>query len=340
MRFVGRLGSLLVLMLLASACGRRQPVADVAAKSMPGPAKSVATQKATLQTDWFPQAEHGGFYQALAKGFYADAGLDLEILPGGPGSGIKLKVAKGEADFGMYKSDDVIVAAARGFPFVMIAATFQHDPQAVMVHEDSPVKTLRDLNGRLVIASPSMTWVPFLQKRLGIAFDLKPNTFGLGEFLANPDAIQQCIVTNEPFFARQHGRRVRTLPIAAAGWDCYAALFCRRELITLAPGKVRAFVAASIRGWRDYLTADPEPAHQLILKRNAQMTPELLAFSRGEMIRLALVTGDRAKGEDVGQLSPARIEEQLQVLLNLGLLDTPLKADAVVTMAFLPPAGP
>lgn len=332
MGFLGRLGGCLLLLALVAACGRKAPAENAAAA-----ATDAGRRKVVLQTDWFPQAEHGGFYQALAKGFYADAGLDVEIWPGGPGSGIKLKVARGDAHFGMQKSDDLIVAAARGLPFVMIASTMQHDPQAVMVHEGSPVKTLRDLAGRTVIASPSMTWIPYVQKKFGIAFDLKPHTYGLGEFRANKEAVQQCIVTNEPFFARQHGLAVRTLSLAESGYDCYPALFCHREFARSSPEVVRAFVHATIRGWRDYLQNDPEPANKLILARNAQMSPELLEFSRGEMNARRLVVGDRARGEDAGLFTLERLAEQAQALLELKLLDRPLKATDVATTEFLPP---
>ncbi len=322
------LGSLLAL--LAVGCGRPE-VKQVPVKTGP--------RKVVLQTDWFPQAEHGGFYQALAKGYYAQAGLDVTILSGGPGVGIKLNVARGDADFGMMRSDDLMVAAARGMPFVMVSATLQHDPQAVMVHAASPIKSLRDLNGHVVIASISMAWIPHVQKKYGIKFDLKPNTYGLGEFLANPQAAQQCMVTSEPFLAQQQGRPVRTLPLADSGYDVYHAIFCRRDLGRDSPEVVRAFVAASIHGWRDYLRNDPAPAHALIRTRNPQMPPELLEFSRSELIIRSLVHGDAAKGEDVGQLSLTRLEDEMQTLYHLRLIDAPVSIGDVATKQYLPPLG-
>ena len=146
------------------------------------------------------------------------------------------------------------------------------------------------------------------------------------------------MVTSEPFFAQQHGRAVRTLPLAASGYDCYHVLFTRRELIRTAPEIVRAFVQASIRGWRDYLESDPAPAELLILKRNPQMTLELLTFSRQELILRALVRGDPAKGEDIGQLSLTRLSEQMDTLLNLKIMEAPLALSSVATKDFLPSA--
>jgi NitT/TauT family transport system substrate-binding protein len=329
MSLLARIILLSLLGVIASGCGRQ---------AVPSPsAAAPPRRKVVLQTDWFPQAEHGGFYQALANGFYAQAGLDVEIWPGGPGAGIKLKVARGEADFGMNRSDDLILAASRGLPLVMVAATLQHDPMALMVHASSPVKSFKDLDGRVVVGNVGMAYLTYLERKYAIKFERRQNTYGLGEFLANPELIQQCIVTSEPFFATQHGRKVRTLPLADSGYDSYHAIFCRRELVRDAPEVVRAFVHASIRGWRDYLESDPSPANTVILQRNRQMSPELLEFSRSELILRKLVHGDQARGEDVGQLSLTRVSEEIDTLLRLNILEVPVATRQVVTKDFLPP---
>lgn len=330
MTFVRWSGVVLLAVFFAAGCAREKE--NVAAKS-----KAPELRKVVLQSDWFPQAEHGGFYQALAKGFYRHAGLNVEIRPGGPGVGIKVPVATGDVDFGLNRSDDVIMVASQGLPLVMVAAVFQHDPQALMVHADSPVKTFKDLKGRSVTASVGMTWIPFIQKKYGIKFDLKPNPYSIAGFLAEKETIQQCLVTNEPFFAQQQGVHVRTLSLADAGYDVYHTIICRRELVRLAPDVVRVFVNASIRGWRDYLDGDPTPAHEMILKRNANMTREQLEFSRAEILIRQLVTGDRDRGEDIGQLSLGRLADQRDVLLDLKVLDASLPISGIATRDFLPP---
>lgn len=317
---------MLGLAVLLAGCAREEAVVKPA----------VALRKVVFQSDWFPQAEHGGFYQALVKGYYRDAGLDVEILPGGPGSSIKLGVAKGAADFGMYRSDDVIVAASRGLPLVIVGAVLQHDPGALLVHASSPVKTLADLNGRSVIAPPSMSWIPYVKQKYGVKFDLRPLNYGLAVFLGEPDAIQQCMMTSEPYFAEQHGAKVRTIPLSDSGYDPYHAIICRRALIRTNPELVKAFVAASIRGWRDYLEGDPAEAHALIMKRNNQMTPGQLAYSRNALITHALVTGDPAHGEHIGRISMKRIQQQIEVLMEMKILEVPVTSAGVATRAFLP----
>lgn len=322
---------LLVGMLVACAtgCARKEP---------PAPPKPSGPRKVVLQTDWFPQAEHGGFYQALANGYYREAGLDVDIWPGGPGSGIKLKVARGDADFGMMRSDDLLLAAGSGMPLVMVAASLQHDPMGLMVHDDSPVRTFKDLAGRAVVGNVGMAYFPFLERKFGVKFERRQTSFGMGEFLADPTLIQQCMATSEPFFAQQNGRRVRTLLLTTAGYDCYHAIFTRRELTRTSPDVVRAFVHATIRGWRDYLENDPAPADKLILQRNPQMTQALLTFARSELIIHAFVRGQWEKGEDIGQLSLGRISEQLDTLLQLKVMELPVSIASVATKEFLPPA--
>lgn len=324
---------LLLPCLLAglAGCSRPEPVAAGSG--------SAALRRVVLQTDWFPQAEHGGYYQALARGFYREAGLDVELWPGGPGAGIKLKVARGDADFGLLRSDDLILSVSRDLPLVMVAATMQHDPQALMVHDASPVRTFRDLDGRAVIGNVGMAFYPYLENKYGIRLVRRQNTYGLGEFFANPDTIQQCLVTNEPFFAARNGHKVRTLPLVEAGYDCYQALFTRRDVLRQSPEMVRSFVAASIRGWRDYLAGDPQPADALILQRNREMTQDLLAFSRAALIRGAFVTGNPAAGEDVGRLSPVRLAAQIETLLQLKILERRVDVASVATTDFLPAPG-
>jgi len=327
-----------VLAILASSCARQDTPKTGVTASFPQAAP--ALRNVVLQSDWFPQAEHGGYYHALVNGYYAEAGLAVDIWPGGPGAGIKLKVARGDADFGLNRSDDISVSASRGLPLTMVAAGLQHDPLALMVHASSPVRTFADLQGRVVVGNVGLAYFSYLESKYGLQFEKRQNTYGLGEFLANPKIIQQCVVTSEPFFAQQHGRAVRTLLLADAGYDSYHVIFCRRELIRSSPETVRAFVAASIRGWRDYLEGDAAAVHAEILKRNPQMTLELLAFSRGELINRRLVRGDPERGERIGDLSRTRIERELQTLLELKILDRPVAFDEVATTEFLPKQNP
>lgn len=322
----------LILVALLTACGREPAPQPAKASDAP------ALTRVTLQLDWFPEPAHGGFYQAAAQGYYAEAGLDVDILPGGPGGRPTQKVAAGQVDFSMGRSDDMMLAAQQGLPVLVVAALMQHDPQALLLHADHPVNTFADLDGRAVMAYPGSAWIPYLKKRYNIEFDLMPMSFGLARFIADPNLIQACFVTDEPFRLEQQGVAVKTLLLSDSGYDPYRVIVAHRPFAEAHPDLTRAFVAASLRGWADYINGDPAPAHTRIAAENDHMTPAQMAYSHAEMIRDRFVAGDPAAGEAIGHLDPIRLEAHAKLLHELGVLDEPLPLEAYATLQFLPPA--
>ena len=322
----------LVLPLLAAllgGCGKAPaPVAGAAA----GPVKI------RLLTDWYPQAEHGGFYQALAKGYYQEAGLDVEIVGGGPGATVGQKMIAGQGEIGMSASDWIIINVNSGLPFVMVGASMQHDPQAILVHQDSPVKSFKDLAGRRVMGVPGSNWIDYLSARHGINFTIIPMNYSLAQFIADKDFIQQCYITNEPFFLRQNGVESRTLLIADSGYDPYRVMFTTQRFAREHPDAVRAFVAASIRGWEDFITGDPAPAKALIAARNTQMSSAFMDFTIATLRERRLITGEAGADERVGQLSRRRLGEQIELLARLKIIAGPVPVDRVALLDMLPAA--
>src|SRR5580704_3202713 len=123
---------------------------------------STGLTKVVLQADWYPQPEHGGFYDALIRGYYKEEGLDVTILPGGPYANSDQLVSVGTVQFGMGSSDHTLEAIDNGVPLVAVGATMQHDPQAVMVHADSPVRSFQDLDGHAVAIRLGLsTWFEY-----------------------------------------------------------------------------------------------------------------------------------------------------------------------------------
>jgi len=289
-----------------------------------------------MQTDWFPQAEHGGFYQALARGFYRDAGLDVDVRSGGPGSHVRLRVARGDADFGLLRSDDTAMAVEQGLPLVMVAASLQHDGEALLVHADSPVHDFAGLDGQTLMAPLSMVWVSYIQKKYDVAFNLVPKSYGMASFFADSGLVLSCYLTSEPFLAQERGVPVRALPLLDADYDAYAGIVVRRELARNSPELVRAFVAATLRGWEDYLNGDPSPADALILECNPQMSQRQLDYSRAALIEHALVAGFPEKGERIGSLDTERIQREIDRLHEFDALAKPLSAEDIATLEFLP----
>ena len=283
-RMAGRgAGFALAGVLAFAGCARRPAAAEAGGPGL---------IHVSLQTDWYAQPEHGGFYEALAKGYYREAGLDVEIRQAVPGQIVQQNVATGHSDFGMGSSNDVLVAAGRGVPLVMVAALMQRDPQALMVHRGSGIKSFKDLDGRNIMALPGSPFIDVLEKIYGIRLSVTPTDFGMDRFLADKNFIQQCFVTNEPYYVSRHGAEPEVLLISDSGFSPYRVWYTRRSFIAEHPEVVRAFTAASIRGWRDYLGGDRAAANALIASLNPKMEPAFMDYSVEAMRKYHLVTGD------------------------------------------------
>jgi len=316
--------------LLAVGCAKKEPAGSGAA--------GAALTKVRLQTDWYPQPEHGGYYQALAKGYYAAEGLDVEILPGGPNAQVMAAVATRRAAFGMTNGDDVITAVARGVPVLMVAAEMQRDAQGVMFHASNPLRSLRDLDGKTIMAGAGSTWLTVVQRQLGIKFQIQPLVGDLARFMNDEKFIQQCFVTNEPYFAAQRGARVGALLVASveAGFEPYRVVITEPGFARENPELVRRFVRATVRGWTDYLTGDPEPGNALLRKLRPDLPADFFVHSIRAMKDYQLVLGDPARGEAVGQLTAARLQRQIEQLQAAGVLEKPVKVEEVASLEFLP----
>ncbi len=302
------------------------------------PPPATAPEPVSLQSDWYAEAEQGGFYQALAKGYYREAGIDLDLMNGGPGSYALQKVAAGNADLALGRSDDVILAVSRAhLPLVIVCAYMEKDPMAVLVHADSPVKDFPDLAGRVVMVDPTSAWPAYLKARYHMDFGLIPLNYGLGQFLADKNFIVQGFATNEPYYVRQKGVIPRTLLIANSGYDPYRVVYANAGFVRAHPAAVRAFVAATIRGWRDFLAGDAAPAKRLIFARNETMTEGFLAFSSGALQANHFVSGDPAKGEELGLMTRRRMQDMVDTFVRLKVIPAPLPLEAFVTFDFLPP---
>lgn len=327
-RFAGP--AVLAALLSAAGCARHAAAPETASVRHP--------VKVVLQTDWYAQPEHGGFYEALAEGLYRRAGLDVVIRQGGPSIVPAQMVATGRADFAIGRSDDVIIAASRGIPLVMVGALMQRDPQAIMFHKESGIHGFRDLNGRNIMAVPGSAFIPIMERTYHIKVAITPSDFGMSRFLADKNFVQQCFITNEPYYVRRHGAHVGVLLLSDSGFSPYRVWYTRREMIRDHPDVVRAFTAASIRGWHEYLLGNRAAADALIAARNPKMTPDFMRYSVHAMRQYGLVTGDPAQGETIGQIRRSRIATQIRQLESIHLLERPVTVDEVFDPHFLPAA--
>jgi NitT/TauT family transport system substrate-binding protein len=289
-----------------------------------------------LQADWYPQPEQGGYFNAVVKGYYKQEGLDVTILPlSGYTSGMQV-LASGSADFGLTASDQTLEAAARDLPIIAVDATMQHDPQAIMVHQGSPVHSLADLEGHTVAAQPGATWFKYLVSQYHMK-DVRetPATHSIANFLADPNYIQQIFVTSEPYFVSKAGGDFRTILISSAGYDPYRVLVARKDLAEEHPDIVARFVRASIKGWQDYLR-DPGPANTLILKLNPAQNRDQMAYTLKALKEGNFVTGPDTSGAQIGRMTAERWAATNNQLTALGVIRKPIDPATAYTLKFLP----
>lgn len=266
----------------------------------------------TFVTDWKAQAEHGGFYEAVAEGLYAKAGLDVHILEGGPSVNVPQLLAGGAADFGIGSNGFIPLNMLReGVPIKAVMAVFQKDPQVLITHPRKDVTSLSEMRGKpIMIADASIVafW-PWLKARYGFSdTQIRKYTFNLAPFLVDPAAIQEGYLTSEPYTIESQAHfRPQVFLLADNGYPGYANMvLVPQKWIDRNPAAVQAFVNATEQGWYDYLFGNPAPANNLIRRDNPDMTDGLVAQAIAKMKSYGLVMSGDARQFGLGAMTDAR----------------------------------
>ncbi|MGA7342621.1 MAG: ABC transporter substrate-binding protein [Terracidiphilus sp.] len=293
-----------------------------------------------LQLDWYPQPEQGGFFTAQTLGYYKAEDLDVTLLPLPQYGSVAQLVSSGKADIGLGSSDQILEWDSNGLPLVAVAATMEHDPQAIMVHKESPILEFKDLEGQTIAAQPGATWLRFVIGRYNLHSVREiPATLSIANFLADPNYVQQIFITSEPYFARQAGAEVRTLLISSSGYDPYRVQFTNRDFAAQHPDVVAKFVRASIRGWQEYLR-NPEATNALLLKLNPALNPAQEAYTAQALRDGGFVTGapsgqSGSPADQTGQMTARRWQTGYEQLKSLGILEGPLDPTTAYSLKFL-----
>ncbi len=288
-----------------------------------------------LQLDWYPQPEQGGFFAAQLLGYYKAEGLDVTILPLPRYGSVAQLVSTGKAEFGLASSDQVLEWSSNGLPVFAVSATMQHDPQAIMVHNSSPIHNFKDLEGHTIAAQTGATWLKYVNLRYNLHNVRQiPSTLSIANFLADPSYVQQVFITSEPFFAKQAGAEVRTLLISSSGYDPYRVSFTTQEFAAQHSDVVAKFVRASIRGWRAYLE-DPAPTNALLLKLNPALNPAQEAYTAQALRDGGFVAGTDPNGAQIGKMTAARWDAEYEQLKSLGIVQGPLDLATAYTLKFV-----
>ena len=284
------------------------------------PPLAAAQEKIVFATDWLAQAEHGGFYQAVAEGLYKKHGLDVTIKMGGPQvNGLQL-LAANQIDVAMADGLQVLSAVEQAVPLVAIAATFQKNPTVIIAHPG--VAKIEDLKGKPIAigAASNTTFWPWLKQKYGFTDGQKrPYGFSVQPFLADRALSQQGFATSEPFSIEKAGVTPVVFLLADLGYPPYSeVLAVTRSNLIRRQDALRRFVLASAEGWKSYL-ANPAPGNALIKKDNPQMSDELLAYGVRKMREYGIVAGGSATTAGLLTMNDAKWQTTVEFLKSTGL---------------------
>ena len=318
--------------LLCPSRGRTGRALGAALLALAAIAPAQAEEKFVYMTNWFAEAEHGGFYQAVATGLYKKAGLDVTIKMGGPQVNIFQLMAAGQADCIMGSSDlQIMQTRESGLPIVTVAAMFQKDPQVLIAHED--VTKFEQLKGKTILigGGANRGYWPWLKAKYGFTDEQsRPYTFNIQPFMADKNIAQQGYLTSEPYAIQKAGAKATVLLLADNGYPSYATtISCMDKTVKERKSMVAAFVKASAEGWKSYL-ADPAPGNALIKKDNPEMTDEQLAYSVAKLKESGMITGGDAGKLGIGVVTDARAKASYDFLVSAKLLD-PAKTELAKT---------
>ena len=298
--------------------------------------------KVSFYTDWRAQAEHGGYYQAIAAGLYRKAGIDCDLRQGGPSLNISQLLLAGRVDMVMSNSFEAFNFVKVGAPFFTIAAIFQKDPQVLIGHPGTDFRTFQDLRGRtlLIGSGGRVTYWPFLRRKYDLSdAQLRPYNFNMAPFLADPNAVQQGFLSSEPYsIEKALGRPPVVLLVADAGYSAYqTTIAVSQRMATERKDLVQRFVDASLEGWAQYLKGGPDvaAANALIKEANPEQTDDRIAYAIKVLNERGIVmSGDALQG-GIGAMSDRRWNEFYDSMVAVGVLPPGLDVSRTHTLEFV-----
>ena len=307
---------------------------------LPPTASAQPLDKVTYGTNWVAQAEHGGFYQAVADGTYKKYGLDVTIAAGGPQINNRLLLAVGKIDF--YMGANLLQAfdaVEKNIPTVVVAAIFQKDPQVLLAHPGIGVEKFADLKKLNILVSSEgvATYYQWLKSEHGFRDEqVRPYTFNPQPFLANKNVAMQGYVTSEPFIVEKKGGfKPKIFLLADQGFDTYSTTIeTHIDLVRNNPKLVQRFVDASVIGWYNYLYGDNAAANKLIRQANPEMTDDLIAHSVRAMKEYGIVDSGDALTRGIGVVTEARVKSFFDKMVKAGVVQANVDWRRAVNTSF------
>jgi NitT/TauT family transport system substrate-binding protein len=297
--------------------------------------------KVSFGTNWIAEAEHGGFFQAVADGTYRKYGLDVTIVPGGPNSNNRMLLIAGKLDFFMAANTLMSFdAVTNNVPVVSVAAVFQKDPQVLLTHPETKATKLEDLRPLTVFISKEgmTTYFQWLKSEYGFnEKNVRPYNFNPQPFIATPQSAMQGYVTSEPYSVEKSaGWKPGIFLLSDYGYNSYSTLIeTRQDVIDKKPDLVQRFVDASVVGWYNYLYGDNAAATAMIKQLNPEMTDELLAYSIAKMKDYGIVDSGDSLKNGIGAMTDERVASFFEKMVRAGVVRSDVDYRKSYTLRFI-----
>ena len=297
--------------------------------------------KASLRLKWLAQTQFAGFYYAQAKGYYKAEGIDLTINPGGPNLLTENLVATGADTFGLSGgSDSVMAGVDKGLPIVSIGVSHQITPFVFITRKDGPIKSLKDFEGKKVTTwFTGANYVLFgMLAQAGIdksKVDIQPQQVSMTPFINGDTDVATATLYNEMWTVRDRmgSDNLRLFTAEESGITFPRdTLIVSKDTARDKPELVKAFLRASIRGWRD-AAANPQEAVDIVMK----ISPTLNRAQQESMLTEAykLMTAGKAKTEGLFTIDPAALKSAQDFLLANKVLTKPVDTAVAFDPSFL-----
>lgn len=287
-----------------------------------------ALDRVSLQLKWMHQFQFAGYYAAVEKGFFREHGLEVDLREGGPNIDADAAVAAGEADFGVCTTN-VLLNAVKRANTVVIAAIFQHSAAVILVPHRAGISAVSELKGRRLMDVPSSDDIAAMLKHEGVDYASLPRITHAGDprdLLKGSADAMVAYSTNEPYTLEKLGSPYLMFEPRAYGVDFYGDSLCTsRTEVAEHPQRVRAFRAASLKGWEYALTHKEEIVDLIRRKYATQKSRDALLFEAARtelLIKPHLVP--------IGDQSRERWQAIADAYVGLGMLSEPELPDGLI----------
>ncbi|GAC1045487.1 ABC transporter substrate-binding protein [Rhizobium sp. No.120] len=302
-------------------------------------APALAADKVSLRLPWLLNVQSAGYVMAREKGFYADAGLDVDIMLGGPNLNSTALVASGANTFGTNDVGQILLGDANGMDLVMVAACFQRHPAGVVSLEKSDIKKPADLVGKTLAYNEGGPWAltKAMLAKAGVPLEkIKLVVSPSDQLLVNGSVDAKTgFVINEAVALDLQGHKTSTLLPSDFGISTYAeVIFAARKTVDGNPDLVKRFVAATQKGY-DYAYAHKDEAVKTVVGLNNQLDP--VQQAKQMELQESFVYTDFSRARGACAFDGAVIGETEKTLREFGDLKSAVDVSKTYSTEFIPP---